>query len=45
MPGWTLTLDLTPQGYWFMIKDKTDPCGFAFVSNQDGLIFEAQPIR
>jgi hypothetical protein len=45
IPGWTLTLDLTPGGYWFMIKDKTDPCGFAFVSNQDGLIFQAQPIR
>jgi hypothetical protein len=45
MPGWTLTLDLTPEGYWFMIKDKTDPCGFAFVSNQNGLIFQAQPIQ
>ena len=45
MPGWKLTLDLTSDGYWFMIKDQTDPCGFAFVSNQDGLIFEAQPIQ
>lgn len=45
MPGWELTLDVTAEGYWFIIKDKTDPCGFAFVSNQNGLIFEAQPIR
>ena len=45
MPGWQLTLDVTAEGYWFMLKDKTDPCGFAFVSNQSGLIFEAQPIR
>jgi hypothetical protein len=45
MPGWQLTLDVTAEGYWFMLKDKTDPCGFAFVSNQNGLIFEAQPIR
>lgn len=45
MPGWQLTLDVTAEGYWFMIKDKTDPCGFAYVSNQNGVIFEAQPIR
>ena len=46
LPGWELTLDVTAEGgYWFMIKDKTDPCGFAYVSNQNGVIFEAQPIR
>jgi hypothetical protein len=33
------------QGYWFMIKDKLDPCGFAYISNQAGLIFRAEPIR
>lgn len=44
-PGWTLTLDLTSTGYWFMIRDKTDPCGLTFISSQDGLIFEARPIR
>lgn len=45
VPGWELRLDLTPSGYWFMVSDKSDPCGFAFVSNQDGVIFEARPIR
>ena len=45
LPGWKLTLDVTEQGYWFMIKDTTDPCGFAYVSNQAGLIFNAEPIR
>lgn len=45
LPGWKLTLDVTEQGYWFMIKDATDPCGFAYVSNQAGLIFSAEPIR
>lgn len=45
LPGWKLTLDVTEQGYWFMIKDTTDPCGFAYVSNQAGLIFSAEPIR
>lgn len=44
-PGFTLTLDATAKGYWFLIKDKTDPCGFSYISNQDGLIFVAQPIR
>ena len=45
IPGWQLTLDNTDKGYWFMIKDKTDPCGFAYVSNQAGVIFTAEPIR
>ena len=45
LPGWQLTLDKTEKGYWFMIRDKTDPCGFAYVSNQQGVIFTAEPIR
>ena len=45
LPQWKLTLDVTESGYWFMIKDTSDPCGFAFVSNQTGLIFRAEPIR
>ena len=45
LPGWKLTLDVSENGYWFMIKDTTDPCGFAFISNQSGLIFTAEPIR
>lgn len=43
--GRKLTLNKTDNGYWFMIKDKTDPCGFAFISNQQGLIYTAEPIR
>ena len=45
LPGWTLTLDVTREGYWFMLRDKADPCGYTLVSNQAGLIFEAQPLR
>ena len=45
LPDWQLTLDTAGQGYWFMIKDKLDPCGFAYISNQAGLIFRAEPIR
>jgi hypothetical protein len=45
LPGWKLTLDVSEKGYWFMIKDRTDPCGFAFVSTQEGLIYTAEPLR
>lgn len=45
VPGFTLTLDVMPKGYWFSVTDTTDPCGFRFISNQQGLIFTAQPIR
>ena len=44
-PGFTLTLDTTSQGYWTSVTDTTDPCGFRYISNQDGVIFTAQPIR
>ena len=45
LPNWSLTLDTSPTGYWFMIRDKADPCGFAYISNHHGLIFNAEPIR
>lgn len=45
VPGWQLTLDKTDSGYWFMIKDTTDTCGFAYVSNQGAVIYSAAPIR
>ena len=45
LPGWQLTLDVTENGYWFMIKDKTDPCGFTLISNQSGVIYTAEPLR
>ena len=41
--GLEVKLDLTATGYWFMVMDRTD--GWAFVSNQSGIIFEAEPIR
>jgi len=45
LPDWKLTLAVTEKGYWFMIRDMADPCGFAYISNQTGLIFRAEPIR
>ncbi len=29
----------------FEIADKTDGCGFRYISNDNGVIFVAQPIR
>lgn len=45
LPGWKLTLDVTRDGYWFMVKDVKDPCGFAYVSNRSGLIYRAEHLR
>jgi hypothetical protein len=45
LPNWKLSLEVTERGYWFMIKDLADPCGFAYISNQAGVIFRAEPIR
>jgi hypothetical protein len=45
LPGWKLTLDVAEKGYWFMIRDMTDPCGYRFISNQDGVIFTAETLR
>ena len=45
LPGWKLTLDVSTDGYWFSIKDTTDPCGFAYISNHSGLIYTAEPLR
>lgn len=45
VPAWKLTLDVTPTGYWFSIEDTADPCGFRYISNQQGLIFTAEPLR
>jgi hypothetical protein len=45
LPNWKLSLEVTEKGYWFMIKDLADPCGFAYISNQAGVIFRAEPIR
>lgn len=45
LPGWKLTLDVSEDGYWFMIKDTTDACGFAYISNHDGVIYTSEPLR
>ena len=43
--GFKLRLDVMDHAYWFSVTDTTDPCGFRFISNQNGVIFTAEPIR
>ena len=45
LPGWKLTRDVTPDGYWFSIKATTDPRGLAYISNHAGVIYTAEPLR
>ena len=45
VPGWRLSLDAYPGGYWFRITDTTDPCEFTYISNHSGLIYTAEPLR
>lgn len=42
--GWEVKLDVTSAGYWFMVKDTTDACAPAYMSNQTGIIFQAWPL-
>jgi hypothetical protein len=43
--GFKLRLDVMDRAYWFSVTDTTDPCGFRYISNQDGLIFTAKPLQ
>lgn len=43
--GFAVNLQADANGYLFAIKDTQDPCRFAFFSDQDGVIYAAQPIQ
>ncbi len=57
LPLAELTVDLTKaqgfavqfttdgRAYSFILKDTTDPCGFAYSSDQNGVIFQGYPIN
>lgn len=42
--GFELQFTTDGKGYSFLLRDKTDPCGFTFSSNQVGIIFQGYPI-
>jgi len=43
--GFEFRLAAVPTGYAFSVRDNTDPCRFAFFSDQQGLIFQGEVIR
>ena len=43
--GFELRLTATPAAYAFSVRDTTDPCRFAYFSDQQGLIFHGEAIR
>jgi hypothetical protein len=45
VPGFSLRLLTDGQRYVLTLKDRTDPCFFAYASDENGIIYEARPIR
>lgn len=43
--GFELKLTTDGNGYALSIKDKLDECGYAVMSDQDGVIYNAVPFR
>jgi hypothetical protein len=43
--GFTARVVADQTGYSVSLKDRVDPCHFAMFSDQDGVIFQANPIR
>jgi hypothetical protein len=43
--GFAFSLASSGQAYAFSVKDTSDPCRFAFFSDQDGVIFQGEAIR
>ncbi len=43
--GFEFRLAAAPKSYAFSVRDNTDPCRFAFFSDQQGLIFQGEVIR
>ena len=43
--GFEVHAAIEPRSYVFAIKDITDPCGFAYFSDESGLIYSGEVIR
>jgi hypothetical protein len=43
--GFEFRIAVTPTAYAFSVRDNTDPCRFAYFSDQQGLIFHGEVIR
>jgi len=44
-PGFSLQLSVDGMSYAVSVKDTLDPCSFAYFSDQEQVIYTAQPIR
>jgi hypothetical protein len=44
-PGWRLRVWTAIDGYTFTITDTTDPCSFAYFSDDRALVHVTQPVR
>ena len=43
-PGFEPQFTTNGESYALILRDKTDPCGFIFATNQKGIIFQGYPI-
>jgi hypothetical protein len=43
--GFKVNVSADPLSYTFSLKDTLDPCGFALFSDQNGLIYRAEPMQ
>lgn len=43
--GFELRLTTDGRAYSFSLRDKADPCGFGYFSDDSGVIFQAYPIQ
>lgn len=44
-PGFTPKLTTDGKSYSVLLKDSTDPCGFALLTSEEGVIYTAMPLR
>ena len=44
-PGFSPKFTTDGKNYSLVLKDTTDPCSFAFVTTDEGLIYKAQPLK
>lgn len=45
LPGWRVQLVAIEQAYAISLRDTRDPCGFGYVSDQNGVIYTSYPIQ
>jgi hypothetical protein len=44
LPGWNIHFVTSGDAYAFSLRDIRDPCGFTYLSDESGVIWEGRPI-